>query len=173
MELPSSDDPSDPSHVGGVLIPAIDLQDGDSIVVDQVVDLSDGFYVTITGMVAQADTFPWREGLTLRDLVELARGPITGADLRHAEISRLPDERSLGSLVVNERELEWYWPLLKPIERDILFLWAVEGLSFTEVAVELNMARGTILSAMHRMRGRLSVDDKTAQAALNATPQPV
>lgn len=98
LELPASEDESNPSHVGGVLIPSIALQDGDSIVIDQVADLSDGFYVTISGMVAQADTFPWREGLTLRDLMLLARGPIVGADLRQAEVTRLPDERSTGEL---------------------------------------------------------------------------
>jgi protein involved in polysaccharide export with SLBB domain len=49
-------------------------------------------------MVERPDTFPWREGMTLRDLVELARGPIVGADLREAEVSRLPDNRRLGEL---------------------------------------------------------------------------
>lgn len=98
LGLRSSSDPTESSYLGGVIIPPIDLQDGDSIVVDAVPDLADGFFVTITGMVAQSDTFPWVEGMTIRDVVNLARGPIVGADLREAEISRLPDQRSVGEL---------------------------------------------------------------------------
>ena len=60
--------------------------------------LADGYYVVITGMVAKPDTFPWREGMTLRDLVDLARGPVVGADLREAEVTRLPDQRGVGEL---------------------------------------------------------------------------
>jgi protein involved in polysaccharide export with SLBB domain len=81
-----------------VIVPPVGLQDGDSIVVDSVPTLRGGYYVTVTGMVAQPNTFPWREGMTIRDIVELARGPIVGADLREAEVSRLPDERALGEL---------------------------------------------------------------------------
>lgn len=98
LGLIPSDDPTAPNHVGGVLVPEIGLQDGDSIVVDAVPDLADGFYVTITGMVAQPDTFPWREGMTIRDLMLLARGPTVGADLRQAEVTRLPDQRAAGEL---------------------------------------------------------------------------
>lgn len=95
--IPSTDSASS-DFVGGVLVPDVGLQDGDSIVIDRVLDLADGFYVTIGGMVAQPDTFPWREGLTLRELMLLARGPTVGADLRQAEVTRLPDARSTGEL---------------------------------------------------------------------------
>ncbi|NNM32852.1 MAG: hypothetical protein HKO53_07280, partial [Gemmatimonadetes bacterium] len=98
LALAPSDDPTAPNHLGGVIIPPVGLQDGDSIVVDDVGALADGFYVIVGGMVAKPDTFPWSEGMTLRDAVELARGPITGADLRAAEVTRLPDDRSAGEL---------------------------------------------------------------------------
>ena len=98
LGLTPSKDPGEPGHVGGVIIPPIGLQDGDSIVVDQVVDIRDGYYVSITGMVAAPDTLPWREGMTIRDLLLLSRGPTVGADLRTAEVSRLPDQRGLGEL---------------------------------------------------------------------------
>ncbi len=98
LALMPSDDPTAPNHVGGVLVPEIGLQDGDSIVVGAVVDLEDGFYVSITGMVAQPNRFPWREGMTIRDLMLLARGPTVGADLRYAEVTRLPDQRATGEL---------------------------------------------------------------------------
>jgi protein involved in polysaccharide export with SLBB domain len=98
LALTPSTDPEDPNSLGGVVIPPVGLQAGDSIVVDAVADLKDGYYVTIVGQVAQPDTFPWREGMTVRNLMDLARGPTVGADLREAEISRLPDHRELGEL---------------------------------------------------------------------------
>lgn len=98
LALAPSNDPAAPNHLGGVIIPPVGLQDGDSIVVDSVGALADGFYVIVGGMVAKPDTFPWTEGMTVRNAVELARGPITGADLRTAEVTRLPDDRSRGEL---------------------------------------------------------------------------
>ena len=98
LALTPSTDPGEPRHVGGVIIPPIGLQDGDSIVVDEVLDLRDSYYISIAGMVAAPDTFPWREAMTIRDLMLLARGPTVGADLRAAQVSRLPDERGLGEL---------------------------------------------------------------------------
>ena len=98
LGLTPSRDPSEPGHNGGVIIPPIGLQDGDSIVIDEVLDLRDSYYVSITGMVAAPDTLPWREGMTIRDLLLMARGPTVGADLREAQVSRLPDDRGLGEL---------------------------------------------------------------------------
>ena len=98
LALKPSADSGEARHLGGVIIPPVGLQDGDSIVVDGVLDLRDTYFVSITGMVAAPDTLPWREGMTLRDLLLLARGPTVGADLRAAQVSRLPDERGLGEL---------------------------------------------------------------------------
>lgn len=98
LGLSASSDPAAFGHVGGVVVPPIELQDGDSIVVDSVPGLFEGYYVTISGSVARPNVFPWSEGMTLRDLMDLARGPIVGADLREAEVSRLPDQRDAGEL---------------------------------------------------------------------------
>ena len=103
LGLESSADGSAPNHMGGVIIPPVGLQDGDSIVVDSVVSVARGYYVTIAGMVERPDTFPWRAGMTLRDLINLARGPTVGADLREAEVARLPDQRSIGKLADRAR----------------------------------------------------------------------
>lgn len=99
LDLTASEDPSAVNHLGGVIIPPVGLQDGDSIVVSTVVALDQSFHVTVRGMVAEPNMFPWHEGMTLRDLVNLARGPIVGADLRQAEVSRLPEDREKGELV--------------------------------------------------------------------------
>ena len=89
---------------GGVTVPPLPLEDGDSVVVDAVPELGEGsIFVSITGMVTKPGRYAWREGLTLRDLVTLARGPTVGAYLQEAEVARLPDDRSLGQLATTIR----------------------------------------------------------------------
>lgn len=98
LELRAATDSNTPDEVGGVIIPPVGLQDGDSIVVDMVPSLERGYYVSVVGMIQAPGLFPWHDGMTLRDLVELARGPTVGADLREAEVSRMPTQRQLGQL---------------------------------------------------------------------------
>ena len=89
--------------VGTVAMPMMELQDGDSVVVDAVPPLARQYYVAIAGMVRKPGSYPWREGITLRDLVLLARGPAIGADLREAEVARMPKDRSNGQLATTIR----------------------------------------------------------------------
>ncbi|PYO16326.1 MAG: hypothetical protein DMD31_02845 [Gemmatimonadetes bacterium] len=89
--------------MGGVAIPELGVIDGDSIVVDSVPSLDQQYYVAIAGMVNKPGLYPWREGMTLRGLVLLARGTKVGADLRDAEIARLPADRTHGELATTLR----------------------------------------------------------------------
>jgi len=98
LELRPAADSVVHNFLGGVVIPPIGLQDGDSIVVHYVPRLEDGYYVTIEGLVRAPGLFPWHPGMTIRELIALARGPTVGADLRQAEVSRLPAERDDGQL---------------------------------------------------------------------------
>ncbi len=82
----------------GVAIPPLRLEDGDSVVVDSVTGTNASLYVTIGGMVRKPGRYPWREGMTLKDLVLLARGPAVGAYLVEAEIGRMPADREGGLL---------------------------------------------------------------------------
>src|SRR2546426_702295 len=84
--------------LGGVVIPSLPLDNGDSVVVDSIGPLDSLLYVGINGMVTKPGRYPWQEGMTLRDLVRLARGPKIGAYLKDAEIARLPADRSQGQL---------------------------------------------------------------------------
>src|SRR5207302_1415872 len=86
-----------------VSMPSLALEDGDSVVVDAVKPLAGQYYVTIVGRVNKPGAYPWREGMTLRDLVLLARGPMVGADLQEAEVARLPADRTGGQLATTER----------------------------------------------------------------------
>ncbi len=89
--------------IGPVLIPEVRLQDGDSVVVDSVPPLGEVYHVAIAGMVTKPGAYPWRPGMTLRDLMLLARGPRVGADLKEAEVARLPADRSGGQLATTVR----------------------------------------------------------------------
>jgi protein involved in polysaccharide export with SLBB domain len=84
-------------------VPPFRLEDGDVVQVDALADATDQFTVAITGMVQQPGTYPWRPGMTLRQLFTLARGPRIGADLREAEIAKLPSDRSQGQLATTVR----------------------------------------------------------------------
>ena len=86
-----------------VLIPSVSLMDGDSVVVDFLPTLGESYYVAIAGMVRKPGAYPWRPGITLRELVTLARGPTVGAYLKEAEIARLPEDRSQGQLATTVR----------------------------------------------------------------------
>ncbi len=83
--------------------PRFVLEDGDVVQVDSLASAADQYSVAITGMVHQGGTYPWRPGMTLRQLLLLARGPVIGADLREAEIARLPADRSRGQLATTMR----------------------------------------------------------------------
>jgi RNA polymerase sigma-70 factor (ECF subfamily) len=65
------------------------------------------------------------------------------------------DLSSLENLVLDRSELERVWVELTVVEREILYLWAVEGYSTDEVAGQLDKPRNTVLSIIHRMRQRL------------------
>ena len=90
--------PADADPLGGVVIPSLPLDNGDSVVVDSIGPLDSLLYVGIHGMVNKPGRYPWQESMTLRDLVVLARGPKIGASLKDAEIARLPADRSQGQL---------------------------------------------------------------------------
>jgi len=84
-------------------VPPFRLEDGDVVQVDALGDAAEQYTVAITGMVQQPGTYPWRAGMTLRHLMTLARGPRIGADLREAEIAKLPADRSKGQLATTVR----------------------------------------------------------------------
>lgn len=89
-----------PSHAnrGGVFLPSISLENGDSVVVDSIAPLDSSYFVVIAGAVNKPGRFPWREGMTLRDLMLVAGGPKVAAYLKEAEIARMPADRSQGQL---------------------------------------------------------------------------
>jgi protein involved in polysaccharide export with SLBB domain len=79
------------------------LREDDEIRVFSVTELRATEYVAITGAVHRPGRYPYREGLTLRDLVLLAGGLDERASLREAEIARLPRTGDAATLAVSQR----------------------------------------------------------------------
>ncbi|MDH1932830.1 RNA polymerase sigma factor [Pseudomonas sp. GD03696] len=61
-------------------------------------------------------------------------------------------ERSL----IDERRLQSVWQTFSPGEREVMFLWAAEEMSASEIALQLGQPRGSILSRLHRMRQKVN-----------------
>lgn len=66
------------------------------------------------------------------------------------------DTCSLESLLINEELVEEIGSILNVSEREIVFLWAVEGYTAAEISKDLDMPRGTILSKIHRLKKKVN-----------------
>jgi len=65
------------------------------------------------------------------------------------------DPRVLEDIVVAEQEVESIMAMLEPLERELLFFWAVEGCTAQEIADRTDAPRGTVLSRIHRLRQKI------------------
>ncbi len=79
------------------------LQDRDSVVIFGLLETRPRRTTVIIGAVNAPGTFPWQEGMTLRDLVLQSGGLAPGASLGFAEIARLPESRGAGQLATTIR----------------------------------------------------------------------
>lgn len=84
------------SDSSGAVANDIPLREDDEIRVFSRTEFQPTRYVAISGAVRRGGQYPYREGMTLRDLVLLAGGLREGAYLREAELARLPNDRSSG-----------------------------------------------------------------------------
>lgn len=82
----------------GAVVQDIPLQEDDSIHVFSRTDFGFERYVAIGGAVQKGGRYPYRVGMTLRELLLEAGGPLESADLREAEIARFPAQRARGVL---------------------------------------------------------------------------
>ena len=65
------------------------------------------------------------------------------------------DVQTLEELLVNENMAEQILQSLQPDEREIMYCWAIEGFSTSEIAEKLEKPKGTILSKIYRMRKKI------------------
>jgi protein involved in polysaccharide export with SLBB domain len=84
------------ADTSGSVVNDIALQEDDQIQVFSLTTFRPARYVSIGGAVRRNGRVPYREGMTLRDLVLLANGLQEGAYLKEAEVARMPEDRSGG-----------------------------------------------------------------------------
>ena len=94
------------------------LAEDDEIRVFSVTEFRPTRYVAVSGAVRRAGRYPYREGMTMRDLVLLAGGLTEGAYLKEAEVARLPETRQAGQLATTTRV---------PLDSSYLFERAPDG----------------------------------------------
>jgi polysaccharide export outer membrane protein len=87
----------------GRVIGDFPLREDDQIRVFSVSEFRPERYVAITGAVRQSGQVAYREGMTVRDLILQAGGLEQSADLREAEIARLPADRRAGQTATTSR----------------------------------------------------------------------
>ncbi|MGQ0765590.1 MAG: SLBB domain-containing protein [Gemmatimonadota bacterium] len=81
----------------GAVIDDIPLREDDEVRVFSRTEFRPSRSVAISGAVQRPGQHEFREGMTLRDLVLMAGGLQQSADLREAEIARLPESRENGT----------------------------------------------------------------------------
>ena len=72
------------------------------------------------------------------------------------------DFKSIESIIINSDMTEQIFNFLEPDEREILYLWAIEEYTTSEISIQLERPKGTILSKLHRMRKRITDNFYTA-----------
>ncbi|MEO8201704.1 MAG: SLBB domain-containing protein [Gemmatimonadota bacterium] len=105
----------------GTVSPDLLLQDEDEIQVFSRTEFRPIRYIAITGAVRKPGRLPYRDGMTLRDAVLLARGLTEDALLQEAEIARLPEDRT-GGVVAQSMRVPLDSTYLFERDRDSVYL---------------------------------------------------
>jgi polysaccharide export outer membrane protein len=102
----------------GAVVNDLPLLEDDDIRVFSTSEFRPTRYVAINGAVRKSGQFPYREGMTIRDLVLLAGGLDQSAYLNEAEMARLPQNRTGGVTATTFRV---------PLDSSYIFERSVDG----------------------------------------------
>lgn len=61
----------------------------------------------------------------------------------------------LDDLWVSQKEMEYILGMLSAPERELLYLWAVEGFTIKEISEHMEIPKGTLLSRLYRLKKKL------------------
>ncbi|MEX2151908.1 MAG: SLBB domain-containing protein [Gemmatimonadaceae bacterium] len=87
----------------GAVLNDFQLREDDEIEVFALTEFRPDRYVSVGGAVRKGGRFPYRQGMTMRDLVLLAGGLKESAYLKEAEIARLPEDRTGATTAITIR----------------------------------------------------------------------
>jgi len=83
------------------------------------------------------------------------------------------DVKTLESISIDADLIEQLITYLDPLEREILFYWAIEGYTTQQIADMLTMPKGTVLSKIHRMRLRIKQQFNEESVQLSSSTEGV
>jgi len=72
----------------------------------------------------------------------------------------IDNELGLDDILIHQQDVTELLSKLNPCESELLYLWAVEEYTIDEIAELQNVARGTLLSRLHRMKKRIKAELK-------------
>lgn len=67
----------------------------------------------------------------------------------------LIDGELLNEEFESKEQVEKIFAQLKPLEREVLYMWAIEGYTVVEIADVLNIPKGTVMSRLHLIKKKL------------------
>ncbi len=67
----------------------------------------------------------------------------------------ITEDHSLEEILITKQEFQSYWALMDVEEKELLYLFAIEGYTVQEIADDLGMKKGTLLSKIHRLKAHL------------------
>ena len=82
------------------------------------------------------------------------RHPVVSLDVNNNEPVNI-DPHVLEDIVIAEHEVNSIMATLEPLERELLFFWAVEGYTAQEIADWTGSPRSTVLSRISRLRQKI------------------
>jgi len=62
----------------------------------------------------------------------------------------------LNKIISNKIEVEEVLSFCNPLEREILYLWAYEGMTYVEISGFLEISKGTLLTKIHNLKKRIN-----------------
>lgn len=78
--------------------------------------------------------------------------PISSLDTEFSELADFPD---IAADSFSDRDIDKLLQQLRPVEREALYLSAVEGYTVKEISIQTDQPRGTVLSLIHRAKVKL------------------
>jgi RNA polymerase sigma-70 factor (ECF subfamily) len=72
----------------------------------------------------------------------------TGCDIEPTSLIE-PDSNDV---IIQQIQLQRTWVLLSDQQRELLYLWCILGMTAAEIAIELKLPRGTVMSKIHRLK---------------------
>jgi len=70
------------------------------------------------------------------------------------------DETTLEDVVTAQIDFEIIWKELNSVEREVLYYWAIEGMTAQEIADQIDAPRGTVLSRIYRIRKKIDTKEE-------------